>query len=304
MEILSRPWEAHHVMTTGLARTILARRFPEIPMERLRHLGSGWEFDAYLSPGGWVFRLPRRPEGARELARERPVLDLVRPALAPDVAVPRPELFADPGPDFPYPVVGHRFVEGVAADHPEVPVHPALPARLGSALGRLHAVSPDRARAAGVGEDPEGVRAWDREMRELVAELRGTSPVADAALDGLPGEEQVPEDYAGPPRVIHNDLCPDHVLLRPDTGELSGIIDWTDTALADPALDFVFPVTWRGWAFTEAVLSAYGPTLDGSFRPRLRHLARVLSLLWLHEALERGKDGRKHLGWVENAFAR
>jgi aminoglycoside phosphotransferase (APT) family kinase protein len=291
-------------MTTGLARAILERRFPDVRLDGLRHLGSGWEFDAYLSPGGWVFRLPRRPEGARELAREPPVLDLVRPVLAPDVAVPRPELFAHPGPDFPYPVVGHRLVEGVGADHPDVPEHPALPAQLGATLGRLHAVSTDRARDAGVDVDPDGVRAWDREMREVLDELRGTSPVADAALNRLPDEEEVPADYAGPLRFIHNDLCPDHVLVRRDTGELSGLIDWTDAALADPALDFVFPVTWRGWGFTEDLLASYGPTLDGGFVPRLRHLARVLSLVWLHEALERGVDERKHLGWVENAFAR
>lgn len=289
-------------MTTGLARAILRRRFPGVRLDGLRHLGSGWEFDAYLSPTGWVFRLPRRSEGARELARERPVLELVRRVLAPDVRVPRPELFAEPAPDFPYPVVGHRLVEGVAADHPEVPVHRALPAQLGSALGRLHAVPPDRARVAGVGEDPDGVRAWDRELREVADDLRGRSAVADAALDRLAGEE-VPEDYAGPPRLIHNDLCPDHVLLRPDTGALSGLIDWTDAALADPALDFVFPVTWRGWTFTEALLRSYEPTLDGGFRPRLEHLARVLALLWLHEALEREEDERKHVGWVENAFA-
>lgn len=29
-----------------------------------QHLGSGWEFDVYVTPDGWAFRFPRRAEYA------------------------------------------------------------------------------------------------------------------------------------------------------------------------------------------------------------------------------------------------
>jgi aminoglycoside phosphotransferase (APT) family kinase protein len=40
-----------------------------------------------------------------------------------------------------------------------------------------------------------------------------------------------------PPVFCHNDLGTEHVLVDPDTREVTGVIDWTDAAMADPAYD-------------------------------------------------------------------
>ncbi|MGH7576372.1 MAG: phosphotransferase, partial [Longimicrobiales bacterium] len=87
-------------------------------------------------------------------------------------------------------------------------------------------------------------------------------------------------------RFIHHDLGPEHLILDPDTGRLVGILDWTDAILGDPARDFVFLVTWRGWSLVEQVLNSYPLAVDATFRDRLRRSARVLSVLWLAEAYE------------------
>ncbi len=298
-----RPWDPHHVPTAAELKAAVRAHVPDVDVDGLRPLGSGWEFDVWETPDGWVFRFPRRREAPPQIQRERAFLELVRPVLAPDVRVPEPVLFGEPGPSFPWPFSGYRKVPGVGCDTAGVPRHPDLARQLGRALGRLHAVPEGEARAAGVPEDREGVAEWEEEARERVGELPGRWEEVDRALEWLHGSGFLPEPYQGPLRLIHNDLCPDHVLVDPDTGALTGILDWTDTSLADPALDFVFLATWGGWRLVDEVLESYeGPALDGAFRARLGQMARILSLVWLQEAVVRGGDVEKHLGWVRNAF--
>jgi aminoglycoside phosphotransferase (APT) family kinase protein len=40
------------------------------------------------------------------------------------------------------------------------------------------------------------------------------------------------------PVFSHNDLGIEHVLIDPGTWTVTGIIDWSDAAIVDPAIDF------------------------------------------------------------------
>jgi aminoglycoside phosphotransferase (APT) family kinase protein len=293
---MARPWDPDHVPSATDLKATLRDQFPQVAWGTLRHLGSGWEFDAWITDDGWVFRFPRRARAVADLRHERPILELVAPVLAPEIAVPRPELWGEPGPHFPWHFAGYRFVEGVAVDHPRAPLHPELPAQLARALGRLHAVDPDEARRAGIPEDREGLSEWFDEIRERVREV---AFVARLGLDAAPA---LPAPYEGPLRLVHNDLCPDHVLVDRATGAATGILDWTDAALADPTQDFIFLATWQGWDMVERVLDHYPLPLDPEFRFRLSGMARIRSLVWLQEAVVRQGDVEKHIQWVRNAF--
>lgn len=237
------------------------------------------------------------------LRRESAILDLVRPALAPEFAVPEPLLFGRPGSAFPFPFVGHRCVLGITADHPGVPEHPGLARQIATLLSRLHAVPIDAAGGAGAEIEEDDCQVWTDEAREVASGLRGIERAVDAAIDWLRRAPAIPPRYGGPSRLIHNDLCPDHVIVNPQTGEVVGVIDWTDTALGDPGLDFTFLVTWRGWKFTAGVLTHYALPLDAGFRQRLDYQTKVLSLKWLDQAIQHEADVAKHIGWVRHAFA-
>lgn len=299
---LDRPWEPDRALTIRAAQAVIGSQFPHIDVSSLEPLGRGWEFDVYLTADGWVLRFPRRAEYATIFDRERSVLELVAPRLEP-VSLPRVELVGVPGPDFPYPFAGHRLIAGVRADHPDSTPAPSLGTELGRALTAIHSVPREEARARGVEPDEEGSREWFHEALEARGSLRGLEPSIDRALGWLESVATVPGPYEGPVRFIHNDLCPDHLLIDPESGSLVGIIDWTDAALGDPALDFVVFVTWRSREFLRQVLAGYGLVVDRNFRQRLSFLARVLSLVWLEESRQQGTDVAKHIRWVENAFS-
>ena len=61
---MNPPWEPDRSLTLNDASALIKQFFPAIDARHLKHIGSGWEFDAYLTMDGWVFRFPRRAEGA------------------------------------------------------------------------------------------------------------------------------------------------------------------------------------------------------------------------------------------------
>jgi thiamine kinase-like enzyme len=65
------------------------------------------------------------------------------------------------------------------------------------------------------------------------------------------------------PKLIHGDLCPPNILVENDV--ITGIIDWSDSGVLDPAIDIGYMFMYYGPAFTEKVLDAYG---DRSLLPR------------------------------------
>jgi aminoglycoside phosphotransferase (APT) family kinase protein len=79
---------------------------------------------------------------------------------------------------------------------------------------------------------------------------------------------------AGCARVlVHNDFAAEHVLIDAEAQRVTGVIDWSDIAISDPAADFAGIFHWGGDPFADAVLAAYEGALDNGFRRRARFMA-------------------------------
>ena len=62
------------------------------------------------------------------------------------------------------------------------------------------------------------------------------------------------------PVLVHNDVSAEHILLDEAARAITGVIDWGDVAIGDPAVDLAGVFHWGGPAFVDAVLQAYrGP---------------------------------------------
>ena len=304
----SLPWQPDRHLDLEIARSAIRAAFPSVDVARLSPLGAGWEFDVFVTADRWAFRFPRRAEYESLFEREAPVLALVRPTLAPHAAVPLVELRGDPSLEFPYRFAGHRFIEGVAADAVDPRLHDESARSIGAALGAIHSVPIDAARAAGVRADehPPGAGAYEWFRRNLTgaSQLVDSNRVVHDAVAWVSALDDPLQPLEAPLRFTHNDLSPDHMVVDPSTGRLVGILDWTSTALGDAARDFVSFATVGGWCLVERVLAHYPVAVDGGFRERLRYMARFLSVMWLGEARLNGGDVRKHVTWVEQTFGR
>jgi aminoglycoside 2''-phosphotransferase len=261
--------------------------FPQVAIHGAEPITQGWDsfvLDVETPDGELIFRFPLRPDVERMLAKE------VR--LLPELAQALPT----PIPQFAYvwsgearvarPFVGYRKLSGVSLDasQPQSDARDRLERDLALFLTALHRFP--TARAAALGVSGGSADRWREEYRTLHTQIRDQAfPLLSASARARATTlwESYLEDDANldfTPALIHRDLGAEHILWERETGQLSGVIDWGDAAVGDPALDFVGLFRCCGRDFTEHVLATYRGALSGArddtLWPRIAFYARIV----------------------------
>jgi aminoglycoside phosphotransferase (APT) family kinase protein len=299
-------WTTDRELTAESAALAIIEHFPDLADADVAALGHGWDFDAYRADD-WVFRFPRRRAVSESIDRRIGLGACLEPRFAPlGISVPVVERVGVPGVHFPYRFIGHRWVPGVGVDEAVDgdASEGSVASDLGAVVERLHTLSAGD--VCGVrlpSEDEIACTAWLEKVRKIADELRVLLPPdLKACLTWLDRVDEVPPAYDGPPRLLHNDLCPEHVLVNAE-GALTGLIDFDDAAWGDPALDFVVLRAAVGRVFFETMLDAYSLSLDPGFEERVTFLARLEALDWIRDAHLQGEGIDRHCRWVRNAFS-
>jgi aminoglycoside phosphotransferase (APT) family kinase protein len=232
-------------------RRVVADRLPGRLVRSVTRLGGGLDNVAFDVDGELVVRFAREPDPAR-LDREARLLALV--AGVSPLRVPVPRFVA---PDLG--CLGYDRLPGT----PLLDVRPAqrsawaepVAAELGRLLTAVHAV-PSNLVAGLVDCDDEPAAGWLAEAGALYRTV--------AAVVPQPYRRPVEAFLAAPPPAAgyapvfcHNDLGVEHVLVDPATGAVTGVIDWGDAAVADPAYDFARLHRDLGPAALDAALVGY-----------------------------------------------
>lgn len=148
------------------------------------------------------------------------------------------------------------------------------PERLGRFLYDLHAVPPEFVglRVEPVGAMRERVRASCAGLAADVLPLL-EDPERDDAESMLAAYLDDDDLWVFAPCLTHRDLGPEHVLVD-EHGDLAGVLDWEETGIGDPAMDFAW------WLHelpdvAERALAAYGGAPDRRFLDRARYLHAI-----------------------------
>jgi aminoglycoside phosphotransferase (APT) family kinase protein len=90
----------------------------------------------------------------------------------------------------------------------------------------------------------------------------------------------------------HNDLGIEHVLVDPGTWTVTGVIDWSDAAIVDPAVDFGRLYRDLGPAATRAAMAGYRSGLNdlGALAERAAFYARCSVFEDLAYGISTGRD--------------
>jgi len=277
-----QPWTADRELDLEGAAAAIHEAVPDLADAEIRLLGSGWDFDAYEADGCWVFRFPRREDGQTSLRKDL----LLLPWIAEHSDLPIPHYAWGPlrAASFPYVFAGYRTLVGrsAATVEPTPALLATLGRRLGAILGQLHAQEPPRSlvEQAGLDEplvDPGPLR--DHMRRYLLAFCERVPDLAERATRFFDDADIVPSPYVGPPRLIHADLHAEHLLLEPAAlTEISGLLDWSDARVSDPARDFACMYSWGGEAMLSAMVGGYGGD-DGTLESRARFLGICFSFM-------------------------
>jgi aminoglycoside phosphotransferase (APT) family kinase protein len=281
---------------------LVADQFPDLAGAPVCRFGAGWDHDLFLVGAEWILRFPKRAEGVAWLAREIQVIAIAAETLGS--SIPVFERRGTPSAIFPYPFVGYRRLPGVAAGQASVRDLGGLAGDIGRLLGRLHRIDPRRIPPTPAGWE-QGTWAQLRTglmaVGQVVRPLLAPSLLAEAE-PYLAGSISEPAQD-GPRRFIHNDICPDHLIVNAGNGRLAGLIDFTDATVGEIVLDFAGLIGVGGYDFISQVVSCYDLPVGSHFGKKLRWLARTLTLTWLAEAADHDPgDAPQHLLWVARAF--
>jgi aminoglycoside phosphotransferase (APT) family kinase protein len=237
----------------------LRAHVPELAGVPVVELGHGLENAAFLA-GELVVRVAN----GRSVTREARLLEVVTQHVSVPVPVPR---FADEDAGvLAYPLLPGRPLLGRSPS-------PGLARPLGRFLRELHAID------MAVVDDLVPIE--DADPRNWLEDLDGPPELVRLLHASVPGRTRQ--------RVLaHTDLGAEHILEQ--DGVLTGLIDWSDAAITDPALDFARLYRDFGPEFLTEALDSYGGLdEDDEAMTRITYFARCAAL----EDLAFGREHRR-----------
>ena len=233
----------------------IAQNFPSLVVESWRPLGEGWMSRALLVNESYVFRFAKHAEAAADLAKEVALL----PSIGARVSLPVPRFELVGTQRSGLGLVGYRQLEGEPL---EADVFAKLSSeqqtrvvmQLATFMNELHGMPCELAERAGLtvtDHRSEYTQDWQA-LRDYAAKL----PAAVARYSERRFLEFLaePSYFDNPPRLIHADLSPEHLLLDRARGKLVGIIDFGDVSLGDPDYEYLYLLEDLGVPFTTRVM--------------------------------------------------
>jgi aminoglycoside 2''-phosphotransferase len=250
--------------------------FPDlVQLMPLRLLGEGFSSLVVETTGGIVFRIGRNPTATAGHIREIRLLPRLHERLA--TPIPHPRWHTGPSELFPFGVMGYLKLPGT-------PLMPggemALVAKgLAIFLLELHRFPPEEALALGLPGPLEGWADWEALRTEVLPPLRQVLARKEYEAvaqwwEAFLGDQSL---RAYTPLLQHGDLWYENILVDEAGEQVTGVLDFENAAVGDPAQDFA-ALLYLGRPFVNGVIEAYqaaGGRLGENFRHRLGQLWAV-----------------------------
>jgi aminoglycoside phosphotransferase (APT) family kinase protein len=283
--------------THGEAAAGLDGRLPGTSRARLVPIGEGDHCFAFRQHSR-VVRVAKHEEAAAALAREACVMPAIAGRLP--LAVPEPRFVrADEHRAFSV----HAHLRGASltrarwerlAPEPQE----ATASDLGRFLSALHALPLDIGASCGL---PTLDRAtFAAGLLPAFAPLQSAlAPTVARRLEAALTTWAEPTGSPAP-CLLHGDIAPGHVLFDPKLGRLTGVIDFGDLAVGDPARDLIYVWEDFGPFMLEAVLRHYRHEPAGSLLPRIHMWFVLETVAWCVAQAEsqRATAVRRHLSGI------
>jgi aminoglycoside 2''-phosphotransferase len=225
-----------------------------------------------------VFRFPKSSQAGKQLVREIKTLNLVSEMV--DLPVPS---VIDYGPDFMMyaylhgePLYWHDWLTM------SVPERRLIGFELAKFLHQLHNIPKEKVSEIGLPKPSKNRNGAYQKLFESVQDKlypyfwKDQRSFYDCIFKPVITRDLDLDDFQ--PALIHNDLASYHILYNPETGSLSGVLDFGTAELGDPADDIAILINTYGEKFVEMMVPEYSeiPTL----RPRARFKALAIELEW------------------------
>ena len=269
-----QPWD-WNVPDHSSAATFLAGQFPGSALEPF---GSG-DFCIAFRREDQVIRVAGHVEAARALERECCILPKIAPMLP--LPVPRPTYHSPQGcPPFTLhqEIIGEVLTREIWEGMP-VSAREKAASDLATFLKTLHALPIEIGLECGLVQiDAAKIAGHLRE--ETAKTFHGSlEPAVQRSLDQTLERWSSQRDDQGP-ALLHCDIGPGHLLYDPSTLLLTGVIDFADLVIGDPARDFIYIYEDFGPLILEGVLTRYAGQEAPKMMPSIRKWYLLEAISW------------------------
>jgi aminoglycoside 2''-phosphotransferase len=263
-------------------KELIETSFPEIQIETWAFHLSGWDSVVLEVNDALMFRFPRpnRPDVEAQLEKEIALLPELAKALP--LPIPQFDYLGDGSNGTGRRFVGYRKLAGVQlrGDHPALQRPQQIARQLGEFISCLHRFPVERAAQLKIA--PVSAADWRQRYIDLYEQVRtDVLPLLEPALRAKAaalweGFVAIDANFLFHPVLIHADLNNDHILYDEAGDTITGIIDWGDVKIGDPAMDFADLLHTYGREFVEVVLANYQLEQDATFWQRVSFYAAAM----------------------------
>ncbi|HLO10734.1 MAG TPA: phosphotransferase, partial [Pseudoneobacillus sp.] len=248
----------------------------------------GFDNTVYLVNNAYVFRFPRREIAVQLLDTENHLLPLLVNDL--NIKIPEPIFFGKPTDFYKWPFTGYHHVQGSSPGELSVDIRSLSAAPLAHFLKKLHQFPVGVAKEAGVLHDRFERMNIPKRREMLVENINKAAELqlienAPAALDWL-NTMEIEQDNS-PLTLVHGDCHIRNVLVN-KKGIISGIIDWGDTHIGNPAIDLSIAYSFLPSSSRECFFEIYGEVSE-STKVAAKFFAiyvSVILLLYGHDLMD------------------
>ena len=275
------------IFDTKVFQEIVRRLFPDIKNKQIQIFDDGWDFVVFVIEGRKAVRFPRRPDYAEKLPVEVSFLNHFSsqfPVSVPDFTLHRDEKTGLPYVTYDF-IPGIQFTKNISDTFSKKELRQTA-RQIGSFLDKLHSLSVDKAKKLGV-RQVESLKTWRSKFEKITTKVfpHISGPEQDWATSIFQNFFTTVQKSPMPLTVIHSDIMPEHIIVNPQTHSLSGIIDFGDIEIGDPAYDFAFLAKY-GTDFLEWTYETYKQPKDIAFEIRRQFYLDRLAITNLEHSIE------------------
>lgn len=276
--------DIHSVISNLRNRVLLA--FPDLNIVSSRLISTGWDSHVLLVNDRFAFKFPIIAEDEARLRKEVKVLKVLAdsPVQLPHYSY----IFSDSAGFFG----GYQYINGDALNTVSS-LTEKMKSQLSDFLNYLFQKTGHVVESGALPRDNEHV--WRDRYRKLLRDLRENfkdilGPDLITQLEQIFRPFLVDYTTNLETAVIHGDLYRGNVLIDREKGDISGIIDWGECSIGDPAIDFAALAVDFSVSDINEILRTYVGTLDGSFLRRMEFYWRIEPLYGLMYSVKKGDE--------------
>ncbi len=283
----------------------IKKEFPNLKWKTAKHNVEGWDHYVLILDNKYVFRFPRKPVYQKRLYTEAMLLNYL--AVRVNVPVPKYEFISKDKTFAGYPLIpGIQITPEVFKTISQSARH-RIAKQLAQFFSILHKTPLNIAKKYEKGTTnnrklyKELVKNTNKHIKPRLS--KNNYQLIESFLKEFTKYQNHPHKC-----LVHADIHQDHLLVSTDKKRLSGIIDFADRAIGDPALDFT-ELWLYGRKFIEKVYKHYTGPKDKDFLHRAMLYCKRIPL-WVMASPFLGMRGKFKTGYklfkkiyLENPFA-